>query len=113
MLFIHKVVWEAVNGPLPKGRQVLHRCDNPGCYRYDHLFEGDYQSNSDDCVAKGRRPRWKGEANAHAVLTDDQVREIRRRYSDGELQQPLAEEFGVNQTQISAIVRRKAWAHLA
>jgi hypothetical protein len=41
------------------------------------------------------------------------VREIRRRYSDGELQQPLAEEFGVNQTQISAIVRRKAWAHLA
>jgi group I intron endonuclease len=55
-----------------------------------------------------------GEKNGRAVLTDSDVREIRRRFAAGGIsQQALADEYGVHQTAISKIVRRRAWSHLA
>lgn len=55
----------------------------------------------------------KGVRNCKAKLTDEQVREIRERYSRGEVQTALARAFGVNQTTISLIVRRNGWPHVA
>lgn len=51
---VHVWVWEQVNGPVPRGVFVLHRCDNPPCFRYDHLFAGDVTDNAVDMMAKGR-----------------------------------------------------------
>jgi hypothetical protein len=72
-----------------------------------------------DRVARGDRSParrhpglFAGERNGKARLTAADVREIRRRYGDGELQVALARAFGVPQTQISRIVRGKAWAHV-
>ena len=77
-----------------------------------------------DMVRKGRHvvtpaflsaERLRGEDNAAAVLTEDAVRDIRQRYTGrgrGISQQALADEYGVNQTLISAIVRRKIWQHV-
>ena len=48
-----------------------------------------------------------------AKLTDGQVREIRERYSRGEVQISLARHYGVDQTTISLIVRREGWPHVA
>ena len=36
---------------------VMHLCDNPPCYRYDHLRLGTPQDNHDDAVRKGRKPK--------------------------------------------------------
>jgi hypothetical protein len=33
---------------------ALHRCDNPRCVRWEHIFEGTRQDNVADCIAKGR-----------------------------------------------------------
>ena len=55
----------------------------------------------------------KGDRNNKAKLTDEQVREIRERYSRGEVQTSLARHYGVNQTTISRIVRREGWPHVA
>lgn len=43
-------------------------------------------------------------------LTDDQVREVRRRYDAGEKQGDLGAEFGVGRAQIGYIVRRQVYA---
>lgn len=44
---------------------------------------------------------------------DDIIREIRRRYEAGNVtQQELAEEFGIRQSKVSAIVRREAYKHV-
>jgi hypothetical protein len=49
-----------VNGPIPDGAWVLHRCDNPPCCNPAHLFLGDAAANVADMVAKGRhRPRGR------------------------------------------------------
>lgn len=53
------------------------------------------------------------EAQPQVKLTDEQVREIRARYAAGGVtQKQLGREFGVGQTTISAILRRRLWAHL-
>lgn len=35
-------------------KNMLHKCDNPRCVRFDHLFEGGQSDNMKDCVSKGR-----------------------------------------------------------
>lgn len=55
----------------------------------------------------------KGTLNNKAKLTDSDVRAIRKMYAEGMTQVQLAEIYGVYQTTISLIVRRKGWAHVA
>jgi group I intron endonuclease len=87
--------------------------------------------NQRRALADGRnRPKtaaeieWlKGETNPRALLTDDQVREIRRLYSSNTsndrwahkeyTQDRLARMFNVKQITISTIVTRKTWKHIA
>lgn len=73
--------------------------------------------NSLEALARGRsRPRAPrpGELNPRALLTAADVREIRRRYAAGEgSQQAIADEYGVKQVTVSAIVRRRTWRHVS
>lgn len=34
---VHKVVWEDVNGPVPEGMQLDHKCKNEPCWNPEHL----------------------------------------------------------------------------
>jgi len=55
----------------------------------------------------------RGENGPKAKLTEAQVREIRERHGSGSITyRALALEYGVHETSISQIVRRKTWAHL-
>lgn len=54
-----------------------------------------------------------GETNKTSKLTEADVLEIRRRYAAGGIyQRQLAEEYGVEQSNIGFIVRRKTWTHI-
>ena len=53
----HRAMWEVVNGPIPDGLCVLHRCDVPPCCNPEHLFLGTQGDNVRDCCKKGRR-QW-------------------------------------------------------
>jgi len=50
----HRYAWTMVNGPIPPGMVVCHRCDNRSCVRHDHLFLGTTSDNAIDCVVKKR-----------------------------------------------------------
>ena len=72
----------------------------------DHLFVGTRSDNMRDMIAKGRHPYVKGTHNHRAKLTDEQVSEIRSRYTGvwGEFTQ-LGTEYGVTGQHIAAIVK--------
>ncbi len=127
-LLAHRVSWELAYGPIPPGKHVLHRCDNPPCVRPDHLFLGDQRVNTEDRDRKGRvasgaangavtKPErnpfvrnggsgLKGERHPMAKLSDKQVRRIRRRWAAGvyATRVEIALEFGVSPTHVGRIL---------
>ena len=91
----HRMAWTLTFGPIPGGLLVCHHCDNPPCCRPDHLFLGTNEHNVQDMVRKGRlagftsRPPREISARVR-TLTDDQVRDIRRRFAAGESGRSIA-----------------------
>lgn len=93
-------------GPIEDGLFVLHRCDNRLCVNPDHLFLGTVQDNTADMVSKNRQA--KGEASAHAKLTEKQVRQIRE---DSRSQRKIGEAYGISHTQVGQIKAGTSWRH--
>lgn len=108
----HRVSYALYYGQSPGSMLVCHKCDNPVCVNPAHLFLGTVQDNSDDMVRKGRSPRrdQKGEKNAAAKLTSDDVAAIRRLIAAGHTNIAIAERYSVTHSLISRIRRGRAWA---
>ena len=109
-VYAHRLSWEMRNGPVPDGKLVCHRCDNPLCVNPAHLFLGDAEANLKDMAAKGRH--LYGERNAQAKLTEKQVRAIHALAAKGASQRAISEKFGVGQMTINRIVRGLRWRHV-
>lgn len=110
----HRAAWVMMNGPIPKGMHVLHKCDVRCCVNPDHLFLGTHTDNMRDMVAKGRHkaPGLCGDANPRSKLRSDQIDEIRQKYASGNVTQAkLAKEYGVAQMTINRVVNFKAWVN--
>lgn len=114
----HRLAYLLFKGPLKKGKNVCHHCDNPPCCNPDHLFLGTHADNQRDKCNKGREARGKacvqinpatGERNGNAKLTDKQVVLIREEYNGkyGSMAR-LAKEHGVSVDQIRNVVRGNA-----
>jgi len=54
MKLSHRISWWVHFGPIPKGLQVHHHCDNPPCSNPSHLWIGTQSDNIRDCSEKGR-----------------------------------------------------------
>jgi hypothetical protein len=115
----HRVAWQLGVGPIPDGMHVLHHCDNPPCTNYErHLFLGTHADNMRDMGDKERagfqrhpEAAVRGEKSCNAKLTEDQVREMRRRYRPGN-GAALAREFNIHQKTLMQIVNRTSWRHV-
>jgi len=108
--YAHRVSYRLCVGKIPKGKFVLHKCDNPLCVNPFHLALGTHQDNMDDCSKKGRQA--KGEKINFAKLTEREVRTIRLLYVRGETQKQIAQLFKVHQTTIHYVMKRKTWKHV-
>lgn len=111
---IHRWIIEKARGyPLTPKQFVLHLCDNPPCYRYDHLQVGTVQENNADRHRKGRTvhtpQHMKGETNGRAKLTRKQVALIKIDYSGGESISALARQHKVSRNTIYRVLRGLTW----
>lgn len=111
----HRVAYQIVHGELAQGVYVLHKCDNPPCFRPSHLLHGTCADNRRDCVSKGRDNRVnraRGEASPHSKLTRAQVERIRLEFSNGAIKSDLMRKFQVSHRLIRNILNRTAWKHV-
>jgi len=91
---------------------VCHHCDNPSCFRPDHLFIGTQKDNARDMLEKGRGNKPRGERNHKAILTEKQVIKIRKEYCNGTKVIELARKYGLAGTSMSSVVHGITWKHL-
>ena len=91
---------------------VCHSCDNVLCVNPDHLWLGTEADNSRDMAEKGRTRPQDGVLNSQAKLNDSQVKIIRTRCKNGELQKHVAKEFEVSAGLVGLICKRKIWKHV-
>lgn len=91
-------------------KQVCHKCDNEGCVRPQHLFQGTTQQNTQDKVNKNRQARNRGELSGTAKLTNVQALKIRKLYASGKYtQRELGAMFNTSRGSVSDIVIMKSY----
>ena len=104
---------------VPAGMLVRHTCDNPPCCNPSHLLVGTYADNARDSIERGRNSRGerhsltqRGENNGHAKLTEDLVREIRRRVRGGESVRGIARQLQLGEATVSHANKGRTWRHV-
>ena len=109
----HRASYEINRGHIPRGKVLMHSCDNPPCVNPNHLRVGTQRDNIMDMHKKGRASTkvLRGDQHGSSKITEAQVAEIRRRYAARAVafctQDSLAREYGITQAQVSRILSRK------
>lgn len=101
----HRLSYRFNVGEIPKGKLVLHTCDNPACVNPAHLYVGTDADNTRDKIERGRHAR--GTRIWLARLNPEKVKEIRSRREEGP--RALARAFGVTHGTINAILSGRTW----
>lgn len=114
VMYGHRFSYELAHGSIPTGRYVCHSCDNRACTNPAHLFAGTAKDNMQDCVRKGRLTNGSrpGELHSNAILTEQDVRDIRAALLVGEKSSSLQEKYGVSKSNIQSIKHRRSWKHV-
>jgi len=126
----HRVAYEIVKGPIPAGMYVCHRCDNPPCINPDHLWLGSHRENMHDAIRKGRSSKppvhvggehWRlkyphmvehGEDNPNAIMTDEQVIQMRKDYVSGHPLDAICARYEINRSTMHDYTSGRSWKHL-
>lgn len=109
---VHRLVCEKVHGKCPPTcRDAAHRCGNRKCINWRHIYWASRSKNAMDRVEHGTANR--GKKHGKVLLTEDQVRELRRAYHAGENISEKARLWGVNVYTAINAARGRTWKWLA
>jgi len=106
--YVHHLVLIAFTGPRPEGLIGCHDDGVPTNNKSTNLRWDTNSSNQMDRVTHGTSNR--GAANGQVVLTEESVRDIKRRLKAGETQSSIAAIHGVSRSAILQIKRGKNWS---
>jgi hypothetical protein len=111
-VLVHRMVAAAFLGECPAGLTVNHKNGNKLDNRPANLEYLTLPENTRHAAGLGLMQR--GAERPLAKLTDEAVRDIRRRYRAGGIfQRELGAEYGVGQQTIQHIVSGETWRHVA
>lgn len=108
----HRIAWRLEHQqelPPERNMVVMHDCDNMRCCNPDHLTLGRQQQNARDAIKRGLKKPQRGLRHPSAILTADQVREIRS-WGWPVTNADLAEDYGVSLTTIADVRARRRYA---
>ena len=110
MVLAHRLSWKLHNGPIPEGKHVLHKCNNPRCVNPKHLYIGTHTDNMRDKFKDGTS--FRGKNHPLARLTEETVKTIKWLISRGAMQKDLAVIYGVAPNTISEVNSGRTWSHV-
>jgi hypothetical protein len=103
----HRVSYTLFKGGIPDGMIVRHSCKNK-CVNPEHLEFGTYSDNNG--IDKFRDGTLLiGVKNPANKYTEEQVKDIRNRYKNGETQTSISQSLGIRQGHILDICLQKVW----
>lgn len=114
-ILVHRWAWSQINGPVPDGLGILHKCDNRSCINPDHLYAGDQKQNMADMFARGRqgvKPSGRDHKRPMAKLTESQVIAVKVHLAARRPQSVAARRFNVSPQLINDIAMNRTWQHL-
>jgi hypothetical protein len=104
----HILICETFHGPRPFPEAVVrHLNDIQTDNAFDNVVWGTLLENSQDRTRNGNVP--KGTSHGLAILTDENIREIRTLRAANVKQREVARRFGVHHTTIRKIERGLTW----
>lgn len=106
----HRFSYMLHNGPIPAGKHILHRCDNPGFVRPDHLELGDHDKNMADAAARNRMAR--GAKHYRSKLSTQQVLDIVEIRNAGGRIKDVCQVFDVTYGAVVSIMKGESWSHV-
>lgn len=106
----HRRSYEIFNGPIPEGKNILHKCNNEACVNPEHLYAGNQSDNYDDMRKAGTAPL--GERNGHAKLTSSVIRQIRLLQRSGFIPTEIARALSVSYESVYEVTTGRNWNHV-
>lgn len=109
MFLAHRLVCAFAHGHPPDSTsQAIHGCGIKACVNPRHLRWGTQKDNEDDKRGHGT---WFARIS-NGKLTEEQVRDIRRRYAAGDRPVDISAATGVPKSTVVKVARRYTWKHI-
>lgn len=107
---VHTLVLEAFVGKRPEGKEVRHLDGVKSNNQVSNLAWGTHSENDQDQRRHGTR--IMGERHPLSKLTNDDVLKIRALREQGLTLQVIANQFGIDQSNVAFIAKRMTWTHI-
>jgi len=111
----HRLIWHHFNGSIPKGKQINHKNGIKNDNRPENLELVTPSENTQHMIQvlkKGHQINQNGEDNNMSKLTENQIRDIRKRRLNGESLMIIAKDYNIAFQTVSKIARGDRWKHL-
>lgn len=102
--WVHYTLFEAVNGPVPKGLVLAHSCNVKSCINPTHLSAVTQSKNIQDAYRFGQLRPYRGR---HNRLTKEQVNKIQALYGAGLSQVEIAKIMGVRYGRVNDVCNNR------
>lgn len=99
----HRYSYRTWKGPLIRGMEIMHICDNTLCVNPMHLTQGTHQENVDDMIVKGRENFFGSRGSRTEV--QERYERMREDRLDGKLLKEIAEKYGVHISLVSRVCK--------
>ncbi len=111
---VHRLVWEAFNGPLPSNLEINHKNGRKQDNRLSNLEVITHKENMEHASRMGFMYPCRGELNASTELTDQNVMEIKWAFKKTFVSKvaEISRKYKVSENVIKNIVSGSIWKHI-